>query len=413
MHPRRLTGSGSIAVALAIGILATPVAYAQEGLRPAVGLPLAKAKALMAQHNYAAAQAQVAIAARQKAVSANESFVIDEMRGAIAQASGDTATASRVFQGLINSGRIGGAQLTQMLLAETSLSYQSKDYPGTISWAQRYAKAGGKDPSVRTLIIQSYYLQHDYANAARTQQVQIDDQVRARRTPPEDQLQLLAACQKQIADSAGLQATMTQLVTYYPKQSYWADLVYALQTRPGFSDRLELDVDRFKAHVGSPFTEGDYMQMTQLALGDNDPAAAATVIEHANAQHVFGQPAQAGREQRLTALVDKTVADNRAKLDSTLAAYRAAPATTSQQIYDLGQQYVSFKQYEKGIGLMREGIGRGDLRRSALAQLRIGEALVDAGNAGAAAGAFQAVPATTDGTSDLAKLWLLSLRAKA
>jgi hypothetical protein len=419
MHSLRLLGAGALGAAL---FMAVPIAQngfgvrpalAQDALRPAVGLPLAKAKNLMAAHNFAAAQAQVAIADRQKNKTANEQFVIQEMRGAIAQASGDTATASRVFADLINSGRLAGAQLTQMLMAETSLSYQSKDYPGTLSWAAKYFKSGGKEPSIRTLVIQAYYLQNDYANAAKAQQAQINEEIAARKVPPEDQLQLLAACQKQINDSAGLQKTMTQLVVYYPKPSYWADLIYAVQTNPSFSDRLELDLDRFKLHVGTLTAESDFMQMAQLALGENDPGGAMGVIAEANDLHAFGAPAQAAREQRLTVLATKMADATKAGLDKAEKDLASSPATSSEQMFDLGQNFASFKQYDKGVAMMQAAIAKGDLRRPELAQLRVGEALVDAGEKAPATAAFEKVPATTDGTSELAHLWLLWLKTQA
>jgi hypothetical protein len=420
MHLSRLLGTCAAGAALWLGLpaalapLATPVAFADDStaLRPAVGKPLEKAKSLMAAHSYAAASAQVALADKQKGKSAYENFVIEQMRGAIAQASGDTATASRVYQDLINSGRIGGAQLTQLLLAETSLSYQMKDYKAVISWADRYTKSGGHDPAVRTLVIQSYYLQNDYANAAKYQKAAIDDLIAAHKVPPEDQLQLLAACQKQLADSAGMTATMGLLVTYYPKPSYWVDLIYSVQTTPGFSDRLEYDLDRFKLRVGTLTAEPDFMQMAEMALGDNDPGGALNVIAQANALHVFGTPAQAPREQRLAAMANSTAADTKAKLDSALKDLRSSNATTSQQLYEAGQNYASFGNYATGIPLMEEAIGHGDLRRPGEAQLRVGEALIDEGDKPGAIAALQKVPPSTDGSSDLAKLWLLWLNTQ-
>jgi tetratricopeptide (TPR) repeat protein len=383
-----------------------------DALRPAVGKPLEKAKSLMAAHQYAAAAAQVAIAERQKNKTPDEEFVIEEMRGAVAQASGDVATASKVFSQLIASGRLSGTQLTNMLEAETSLSYQAKDYPGTVSWADRYFKSGGKDPAIRTLVIQAYYLQNDYPNAAAAQQAQIDTELSQGKTPPEDQLQLLAACQKQMRDSAGLTKTEELLVTYYPKPSYWADLVYALETSPGFSDRLELDLDRLKLRLGTLTAEPDFMQMIQQALAENDPGEAVNIIATANAAHVFGAPDKAPREQRLTALVNQTAQQTQSTLAQTEQQLRASPASGSQQLFELGQDYASFKQYDKGVALMQEAIAKGDLPRPALAQLRVGEALVDAGQKDAAVAAFQKVPATTDGTSGLAQLWLLWLKTQ-
>lgn len=387
-------------------------AYAQDALRPAVGTPLERAKGLMAAHNYSAASAQVNVADKQKNKTAYENFVIQEMRGAIAQSSGDTATASRIFQDLINSGRIGGAQLTNMLLAQTSLAYQMKDYPGVINWAQRYTKSGGKDPAVRTLIIQAYYLQKDYANAAKAQQDEIDAEIKAKKVPSEDQLQLLAACQKAIPDNAGLETTMVQLITYYPKQSYWADVIYSLQVKPGLSDRLALDIARLRILTGTMSRENDYMEMSELAMGENDPGGAAIIMREARAAKVFGPGAGQAREDRLQLLVDKTASDTKAKMDATLASVRSSPASTSQQLYDVGGQYASFGQFDKGIGLMKEALDKGGLRRPEMAQLRMAETMVYAGDKPGAVAAFQAVPQTGDGISDVATLWLLWLKTQ-
>jgi hypothetical protein len=416
--PRLLGTCAAFAAALlvlpvVVSLPVVPVAHAQDALRPAVGKPLEKAKAYLAQKNYSAAQEQIAIADRQKNKSANEDFVIQEMRGAVAQASGDTATASKVFADIINSGRLSGGELTKMLLAQTSLSYQMKDYPGVISWAQRYHKAGGKDPVVGTLIIQAYYLQKDYTRAAEAQKQQIDAEIAAHKMPTESQLQLLAACQKQLTDTAALEQTLTQLVTYYPKPSYWADLVYRLQTSPGFSDRLELDLDRLKVRLGLLTTENAYMEMIQLALVDNNPGGALRAIASAQKDGLFGQPGKAEREQRLIALANKTAGQTKASLDQNDKDLTASPSTTAEQLFDLGQNYASFGDYQKGTNLMQQAIAKGGLSRPAQAQLRLGEALINAGQKGAAMEALQKVPETTDGTSGLAKMWLLWLRTQS
>ena len=408
------TRAALLAAPLSLLVLLAPLpGRAQETVRPAVGKPLEAAKADLARHEFAKASDEVARAEHVRDRSAYEDFLIEEMKGAIAQQSGDTDTATAVYAKVIASGRVTGAQLQSLLLAEVSMNYQEKNYANVITWSQKYYKAGGKNPVVRTLVIQSYYLQRDYANAAQLQSQVIDEDLAAKKTPPEDQLQLLAACQKALHQSAEMTKTMELLVTYYPKQSYWADLVYAVQTTPGFSDRLDLGLDLFKLRVGLLTTEPQFMEAIQIALGDNDPGTALQFIADAESAHLFGKPGYADRENRLIALAKTQATSAQAALAATYKQLTASPATTAQQLYDLGRQYCGFKQYDRGTQLIEMALAKGGLPRPDMARLRLAEAYITAGEKPQAIEALNAVPSSTDGTSGLARLWLLWLKTQA
>jgi tetratricopeptide (TPR) repeat protein len=155
------------------------------------------------------------------------------------------------------------------------------------------------------------------------------------------------------------------------------------------------------------------MEMIQLALVDNNPGGALRAIASAQKDGLFGQPGKAEREQRLIALANKTAGQTKASLDQNDKDLTASPSTTAEQLFDLGQNYASFGDYQKGTNLMQEAIAKGGLSRPAQAQLRLGEALINAGQKGAAMEALRKVPDTTDGTSGLAKMWLLWLRTQS
>ena len=236
---RKLLLRTAIAVTLSAAILPAaipPYAFAQAALRPEVGKPLTKAKSLMQAHRYPEAMAQVRIAAGVRGLSDNEQFVIEELRGAIAQQSGDLPTAMHSYQSMIASGKVPPSEQTKLYQALASMAYQAKNWPAVITYTNGYFKSGGTAPDMRTLPIQAYYLQGDYANAGKLQAAQIAQVIRAGQRPTEQQLQLLANCQEKTGDHAGFQNTMIQLVTYYAKPDYWANLIHNAQTRPGFND---------------------------------------------------------------------------------------------------------------------------------------------------------------------------------
>jgi tetratricopeptide (TPR) repeat protein len=67
--------------------------------------------------------------------------------------------------------------------------------------------------------------------------------------------------------------------------------------------------------------------------------------------------------------------------------------------------YSGLGQHDKAIALIQKGIARGDLRNPEDAKLHLGIAYLRAGNKAKAAEAFRSVKGT-DGTADLARLWL-------
>jgi hypothetical protein len=385
-------------------LLSAGVAHAQGALRPEIGKPLAKAKSYLAARRYSEAMAQVRVADNARNKSAEESFVIAEMRGAIAQSSGDVAMAARTYQELLASGRVPPAEQVKLLMAEASMSYQLKDYPAVVSWTDKYFKAGGNDPSMRTLLIQAYYLQKDYANAAKLQSAQIVAAFHAGQKPTEQQLQLLAACQENTGDKAGFQNTMTQLVYYYPKPDYWQNLIHNVQTKPGYSDRLSLDMDRFETAIGLIKTSQAVMEMTELALQVPLPSEAKAILDKGYADGILGQGAEAARQQRLRDLVNRTLADQQKTLGKQDA--DAATDHDGNRLLLLGETYVSMGNFAKGIPMMEEAIRKGGLRHPDDAELHLGVAFLKAGDKTKAMQTFHAVGGR-EGAADIARLWTL------
>jgi tetratricopeptide (TPR) repeat protein len=71
----------------------------------------------------------------------------------------------------------------------------------------------------------------------------------------------------------------------------------------------------------------------------------------------------------------------------------------------IGLGYTGLGQYDKGIALIQKGIAKGDLKHPEDARLALGIAYFRAGNKAKAAEAFRGVKGT-EGTADLARLWL-------
>jgi tetratricopeptide (TPR) repeat protein len=381
--------------------------YAEEAqrVRPQVGVPLQNAQEMLRQGKFDTAATQVDEAEKVANKTAYESFVIEQMRGAVARAAGDYAAAAASYEAQLASGRVpASAQLT-LEMAIATMSYQVKDYPKAVVWITRYIARGGNDPAMRALLIQAYFQQDDYTDAAKVQAEEIVAAERAGHKPSEASLQLLAACQNRLRDDRGFIATMEKLAAFYHKPDYFAQLIHAVQVKPGFaSDRLALDVARLGLAIGMFSTSAQYMDMAQRALAIGLAGEAETIIDKGVAAGILGVGAEAARTQRLKELVAATIAEDR----QSLAGDAEAAAADGNALLSIGAKYVSYGRFDKGIQAMEKAVANGGLKRPEDARLHLGLAYLSAGQPAKAVLTLKAVGGS-DGTADLAHLWILNV----
>ena len=410
---RRLVASASILAVMGVApgspLVARAAAQEQapgkgETVRPEVGTPLQAAQALIREKKYREALAKIREAENAKDKTPYEVYVIDRMRGVAAASAGDTAVAVRSFEAAIASGRLPPSDQLATMEAVASLYYQAKDYPRTITWASRYLKEGGTSAQMRVLLGQAYYLNNNYGQAAKELSAEIQTDEKAGRTPPKDLLDLLASCYVKQKDTPGVVATLAKLVTYYPKREYWIDLLRYTETRPGFAPRLMLDAYRLRFALGLLDTDTQYVEMAQLAVQAGFPDEAKRVLDKGFAGGVLGTGAEAGRHQRLRDLVAKNVADDQKTLLHDEPA--AAAAKDGTGLVNLGFAYVSRGEADKGIDLMEKGIRKGGMKYPDDATLHLGIACLMGRRRDKAIQVWKSVQGT-DGTADLARLWII------
>ncbi len=399
------------ALFLAAG-LAVPgsAAWAQkaEAVRPEVGKPLQAAQALIKQRKGREALAEIAKAEAVGNRTAYENFLIQQMRGSAAVAAGDHDSAIKAFEAVLASGRVSGRDEQQMVQAVAVAYYQKKDYANAAKWTQRYFKEGGKDPAMRTVLLQSYFLGNDCGSVNRMLGAAVEEGASNGRKPSEEELQILANCYLKQQDTGGYVAAIEKLVVHYPKKQYWTDLLARVQKKPGFSDRLGVHVYRLRFATNNLVSANDYMEMVQLALQAGVPAEAKLVMDKGYAEGILGKGDQAGRHGRLRDLVTKSLEEaqrNRAEQEK-----EAMAAKDGNALVTLGLNYVYEGNAQKGFQLMEQGLRKGGLKRPEDAKLRLGEAQLHAGQKQRGVQTLREVKGK-DGAADIARLWVLHARA--
>jgi len=398
------------AALLAAGLVTAGGSPAQEALRPEIGRPLQAAQELIKGGRYREALAKVRDAEAVGARNANETYLIERMRLAAASGAGDADTAARSFEALSGSGRIAPAEKLRMIESIATGYYRAQQYAKAMQWTQRYLREGGTNSAMRTMLIQSQYLSGDFAGAAKELMTEIQGAERAGATPAEDRLKLLLNAAAKQGDNNAYVYAMEKLVTYYPKKEYWVDLLSRMQRKANFSDRLSLDAYRLSLATGSMTSASDFMEMAQLALQAELPSEGKQVVEKGFTSGVLGTGPQAERHKRLRDLVDKRLAEDKAKRAEEER--EAAAEKSGDALVSVGMNLVYGGQAAKGVQLIQQGIAKGGLKRPEDAKLHLGIAQLAAGEKAKAQATFRTVQGN-DGTADLARLWSLYARRSA
>lgn len=385
------------------GRLALSAAHAEsENLRGEVSKPLQAAQDLIKAKKYKAALAKIHDADAVPNKTAYERFILERMRGAAAMAAGEEAVAAKSFDTVINSGRLPAQEQLKIIEAMAGAYYRAKDYGKAVTWYQRYLKMDEGNPQMRTLLIQAQYLSGDYAAVARELSAEFQADDKAGRVPPEERMKLLGDSYAQMNDNAGYVSVLERLVAHYPRKEYWADLLARLQRKPGFADRLTLDLFRLQMATGSMISANNYIEMAQLALQAGFPAEAKQVVDKGFESGVLGNGPEADRHKRLKELVNKQVAEDQKTLGEGDA--QAEAAKTGGPLVNTGYHYVTNGKFEKGVAMMEAGLAKGGLKRPEDDKLHLGFAYLQAGNRVKAIQVLKTVQGN-DGTAELAHLW--------
>jgi tetratricopeptide (TPR) repeat protein len=373
-----------------------------NAFRPEIATPLQAAEELIRARKFEDALARIRQAEAVPDRTANENVAIDRMRGIAAAGAGDVATAARSFEAVLAAGRLEPAERARMIEVVAQLYFEGKDYPKAALWAARYLQGDAASADVRWLLIRAQYLAGDFAGAARELRAAVDAAAKSGVAPPLERLQMLASCYVKLGDDAGYAFTLEKLLATYPNREYWAEAIRRVETRPGFADRLFLDVLRLRQATDTLTTGAEYAAMAQLALAAGLPAEAKRVSDQGFASGLLGTGADAAEQRRVRDTAAKQMAEDEKQLPQS--AKTAAAATEGTALVNVGFAYVGAGQFDKGIALMEQGIQKGGVRRPDEAKLHLGIAYLAAGQKARAILAFKEVGGA-DGTADLARLW--------
>ena len=373
---------------------------AKENIRPAIAKPMLAAEKLLAEKKYREVLEQIAEAEKVDGKTPYELYILDRMRASAALGVGNDALAVKSLESAFATGRVPAAEKFNFIDGIARIHYRQKDYKQAAVWAALAIKEPGARIETHLLLGHAAYLTNDFATAKTEIAAVIAAGEQAGTPPAEDPLRLLASACLKTNDAAGYVAALEKLAVRFPNKDYWADLIYRVESRPGFAERLALDAYRLKLITGVMSEKSDFLEMANLTLQSGYPAEAQKVIDAGIAAGALVENTTVESEKKLRASISKELAEENARhAKGNLPAPKGSLALLNN-----GFDAVIKGNANKGLEMMEAGIKIGDLRRPEDARLRYGIALVLAGQKPRASETFKTVQGT-DGTADLAHLW--------
>lgn len=385
--------------------LAIPTTLArQEFVRKEMVKPFNEAQDALNKQQYAEAIEKIKVLNAFEKKTAFEQFQIDRINAVYASGIKNTDLLIASFDSMIKSGYLGNDEILKFTEGAAGTYFNEKQYAKAKEWINRYLDLDKKNRSMQELLARTLYLQEDYPAAIKeiNRQIQADDE--AQKVSSYDTLYLLISSYLKIKDMEGYTRVLERLVAHYPKKEYWADLIYRLPNKPGFSDRLRLDYYRLLLATDTMEEAPQYMEMAELALLAGLPVEAKNAVDAGYAANMLGVGKDAARHKLLRDKVNKQAADDLKSLDAGEVAAKASKNGIG--LVNTGYNFVINGQVERGIGLMEQGIARGGLKAVDEAKLHLGMAYLRAGNRTKASDTFKSIQ-SADGSADIGRFWLL------
>jgi Tfp pilus assembly protein PilF len=403
----------SAAVAAALFATAGAASFAKEKdaapKPPSISKPLMKPLTASQAASKAEKWAECLASAREADALPNktpyDTYVVNEMIGFCSIRSGENAAASQAFEKLLDSEFTDAARKSSLLKTLMQINYMAKNYPKAIEFGNRAIADGSANDEMRLLVAQSYYLQTDYKGTLSFVEGWVAETEKAGAAPSDNTLGLfLSACIK-LEDDACTMRALTKQAAYHPKPDTWPNLVLMLLRNA--TDDGTLEVYRLASEVGAMRRGEDYIEMAQLATGKGLPGEAQAALEAAIAKKAFADPKSADTATRLLATAKAQATADKATLPAQAKA--AAAGKNGQVDVLMGHAYLSYGQYAEALAAIQRGLGKGNVKDVAEAQLALGHAHLRLGNKAEALKAFNSVQGSELMTR-LAGLWALQAK---
>lgn len=407
LGPAALPRLRTLAAALLLAVApfaARPADEAAPTVRAELAAPLQAAQAWLHKGQAAEALAQVRAAEAAPSPTPHERQTVQRMKGSVALALRDDATALLAFQAALDTGAVPPAEQPALLQATVRTAAVLGRQDAVLRWGRLWVQQGGTDIETRAALARAQLAGGDAAGAAQQLQAVLVPGAAGTAPASEAAWQLLLRAQRTLKDDLGRRVTLEALVAQHPKPAYWGELVVLVQGADDFADRLTIDAYRLLRATRALADAEAHAELARLATRAGQPAEALAVLDEALAQPRLAQGPEAAalRTQRERAAA-AVAAERTQRAAEELSARAAADGGA---LFSLGLAVAGAGDAAAGLALMQEGLARGIKAGTDDAHLRLGVVQLQAGRRDEAGQTLRGVQGR-DGAATLARLWML------
>jgi hypothetical protein len=365
----------------------------------------AQTKALIDAKNYTEFQSRIDQAAAMPNLTPYETFILNRMRLQLGQATENNEMSVKALEAIIESGQLKPEDKARFIEAIANIYYSSmKNFDQAIVWFNRYGTETGDKAKFRPFLLRAYFLKNDFATTKTEALKDIEAAKAANTAPPKDSILLLANVGAKNKEPEVYLQAVEELTRYYPTEDYWNDLLSRTRGKKTYNTRLDLDLVRLKAVVVPGKMEPeDYTEQAELAVLGGFFTEAKIAMDKGYPNGIPASKDKAAIE-KIRASANKGAADDAKNIDSGIPA--AQKSKDGVGLVNLGYNYVTLGQADKGVDLMKQGIAKGVSKNPEDAKLRLGYALAIAGKKDESIEVLKPLAAGADPRADLARYWI-------
>jgi predicted Zn-dependent protease len=274
------------------------------------------------------------------------------------------------------------------------IARQEKDYPGAMRYLTQAQQLGYQDENLTLMMAQT---QFDTGNA-QAGVAELEKAVQAKKAAgqpvPDSWYDLAVARLYGVKDSAGVSKWLKLQLADYPTAKNWRRSLLVWRDSATLDDQGKLDLFRLMRQTKSLADQNDYLEYADIAYRVGLPFETKSVIDEGRA---------AGKVQSSGLAQLYGEAQQAIKVEGSLAALETkAKAGTGRQAANMGDAYLGSGNFTKAVEFYRLALQKGGVDAQTV-NLRLGNALVGAGNKAEAATAFNGV--TTQPKAEIATFW--------
>jgi tetratricopeptide (TPR) repeat protein len=377
------------AVLTAGALSSSPATAAQTITNRAVGVPFQEAQTLHRQGQLQPALAKLREARGAEGITNNEIVLIDRTIAAWLLEARDYRAAMNAFEGLGDR----GIDRDRSYEAALGAAMQIND---TAKITALIAKMPGGAANAELFMAQGAY------NNKRFQEAVTRARPFLQRNPPNLQaLMITSAACFELKDEACRRNSLEQLVLHHPSEQRWCDFLRLTGNTRGLTDEQQLEILTLRQAKGCLKTEGEYLEMGQIALIAKFPAEGKAAINKGIAAKILN-PQPGDRVSRLVALTDTSIATDQRTTPQLVAAANA-DATGNADVR-LGRHHLSYGRYAEAEAAVQKGVTKGKVTDMDYARIVLGRAQLAQNKKAEAVRTLNAVPANSKHRA-IARLW--------